>query len=365
MIHNHAMPVWDDTYQAQRSLHRHFDFHATDFLPSWLAKILYPFEFENEFDGRAGIELTNDYWWLPIVTVVLYVVFVFVAPVVMKDREALNLQFTMKYWNLFLAVFSLIGFVRLLAQLALGAGLFGLDYTVCRPGLPWWGSGSGGVWGMLFVYSKYAELFDTVILVLRKRPVIFLHWYHHSTVMLVSLAGYAAAQPSAIYFCGINYGVHSVMYYYYYLMACGKKPGWAQAITAGQIFQMVIGFAVNVYQAYKMSTDSTCKGSWSVLAVMAFVYATYFVLFVNFAIARYFKKPGEVTADKKRAKRSPKIDTKSKPSVSVEFTPCGGTTSEPTSPCRGHLHLDEDTVDCALKDAGDITNIKVELKKHK
>jgi fatty acid elongase 3 len=48
-------------------------------------------------------------------------------------------------------------------------------------------------WTMLFnidiryVYylSKFLELADTFILILKKKELIFLHWYHHSVVILL------------------------------------------------------------------------------------------------------------------------------------------------------------------------------------
>jgi elongation of very long chain fatty acids protein 6 len=64
---------------------------------------------------------------------------------------------------------------------------------------------------MLFTVSKLFELFDTVLLVLRKKHVMFLHWYHHATVLLYTWFSYSARNPG-IYFIAMNYSVHAVMY---------------------------------------------------------------------------------------------------------------------------------------------------------
>lgn len=39
-------------------------------------------------------------------------------------------------------------------------------------------------WGTLFSLSKVIELGDTAFIILRKQPLIFLHYYHHATVLI-------------------------------------------------------------------------------------------------------------------------------------------------------------------------------------
>ena len=45
-------------------------------------------------------------------------------------------------------------------------------------------SSVSSLWTYLFTMSKVPELMDTVFIVLRKQPLIFLHWYHHITVLI-------------------------------------------------------------------------------------------------------------------------------------------------------------------------------------
>ncbi len=80
-----------------------------------------------------------------------------------------------------------------------------------------------GFWSYVFTLSKLVELGDTVFIVLRKQPLIFLHWYHHITVLLYCWHGNAEFSATGQVFGIMNFAVHSLMYSYYALKAMRIK----------------------------------------------------------------------------------------------------------------------------------------------
>merc|ERR1712129_520765 len=100
--------------------------------------------------------------------------------------------------------------------------------------------GSTGLWCAVLVLSKFPELFDTFFIIVNKKQLLFLHWYHHITVLLYSWFSYAGKSPTGGFFTGINFSVHALMYFYYFLMTVKLKPKWFQSIyvTIAQLIQM-------------------------------------------------------------------------------------------------------------------------------
>jgi hypothetical protein len=78
----------------------------------------------------------------------------------------------------------------------------------------------------LFYLSKYYELLDTLFLVLKKKPLIFLHVYHHPATLI--LCWYSLqVQLTPQWLCTTaNAIVHTFMYYYYYLAVLGQTVFW-------------------------------------------------------------------------------------------------------------------------------------------
>jgi hypothetical protein len=67
---------------------------------------------------------------------------------------------------------------------------------------------SAAYWALLFILSKFIELGDTVFIVLRKRPLIFLQWYHHLITMVVAWIVGPFLEPITRWYTIMNYGVH-------------------------------------------------------------------------------------------------------------------------------------------------------------
>jgi elongation of very long chain fatty acids protein 6 len=156
-----------------------------------------------------------------------------------------------------------------------------------------WGTGATGFWVMLFIFSKVPELIDTVFIVLRKKPLIFLHWYHHVTVLLFCWNAYATMAGSGLYFVAMNYTVHALMYGYYCLQALNACPKSFPTIliTLMQIAQMFIGTGVCISCWYYLLSategSASCSNDLSNLIAGGVMYGSYLYLFVDFAVRRY------------------------------------------------------------------------------
>jgi elongation of very long chain fatty acids protein 6 len=139
-----------------------------------------------------------------------------------------------------------------------------------------------------------SELIDTFFIVIHKKPLIFLHWYHHVTVLLYCWHAYVTKAPTGLFFIVMNYGVHSIMYGYYFLMAMKLKPSWmnAMVITVAQISQMIVGVIVTAlgfyYAAQAKANNQKCLTEPRNNFAALIMYGSYLFLFMEFFLARYF-----------------------------------------------------------------------------
>lgn len=232
---------------------------------------------------------------IPVVAVVLYLLFCYFGKSIMASRPAFKLDKLLALWNLFLAVFSAYGMVRTVPHMLYNIATKTFEETVCDHPAAAYGSGAVGLAMQMFIVSKLPELVDTVFIVLRKKPLIFLHWYHHVTVLLYCWNSYVTESAAGLYFGSMNYTVHAVMYFYYFLQAIKAIPKWFPSwiITLMQITQMIIGtFIVGSclyyfkYGGVKYGPGE-CNNQPSNLIAGGIMYASYLYLFVEFAVKRF------------------------------------------------------------------------------
>jgi len=224
----------------------------------------------------------------------------------MKNREPFQLNGLLKLWNLFLAILSLFMFLGLFQPMLSLVLDRGIRQLICLPEKDLlYGTPFCMIW--IFCLSKYIELIDTVFLILRKRTVEFLHWYHHTTVLVYTWYSLVIlSSPGSIFGC-VNSFVHTFMYFYFFLTSCGYRPTWGKLITIIQIAQMLVGIAASTLWSYYYFVQDSCPVYANALVYFLAtltLYGSYFLLFYQFYRKRYSGKKQPAPTKKTPAKPS-------------------------------------------------------------
>ncbi|OJD33020.1 fatty acid elongase [Diplodia corticola] len=232
-----------------------------------------------------------------VIMLVSYYIIIFGGREVMKSYPALKLNGLFKIHNFYLTAISGILLVLFLEQLIPELVRNGVFHAIC--------SHEGGWTDKLVILyylnylTKYLEFIDTMFLFLKKKPLTFLHTYHHGATALLcytQLIGHTSVSWVPI---TLNLTVHVVMYWYYFQSARGIRIWWKKYITIMQILQFVLdlGFVYFASWTYFTSTyfdwlpnAGKCAGeefaAFSGIAILT----SYLFLFIGFYIATY-KKP--------------------------------------------------------------------------
>lgn len=150
-------------------------------------------------------------------------------------------------------------------------------------------------------HFRISAVGDTVFLVLRKRPIIFLHWFHHALTFLYMWFSFSYPQAAIRWGVLMNVIVHSIMYTYYAIRAFGiRTPRFvSMSVTVLQILQFLIAsyicmlvFRIIVLQG-KDQWPGGCEGNYWVSFGHTGMYLLYLYLFIEFFRNAYFTKNGK------------------------------------------------------------------------
>lgn len=258
----------------------------------------------NHYDGYAFRQWLLDNHDIAIYVAVGYITFVFQAPKLVS--KYLNLPANAKssalvpvinktwaVWNILLSAFAFYGTTRVVPPLLYNLKAYGLHDTLCtfRPD-EFYTSDVGVALG-LFTISKVPEFGDTFFLVLKGTKLRFLSWFHHTAMFLYVWLSYETGSSTLICAAAMNYFVHTIMYFYFFLSEAGFKNlarPFAMYITMLQLVQMVGVMFVSGYviaQKYILAgqgimdgMEGSCSGTTMATARLQLgIYTAFLYLF--------------------------------------------------------------------------------------
>ena len=243
---------------------------------------------QSKFDQFHALEWLRNYTFVSVIASAVYVILLFGGQKWMSTRPAYDLRGSLLLWNTGLAVFSLLGMLSFLPPMVHAVYSYSFEFAICEaPALQ---SRNQSLWGFLFTLSKIIEFGDTLFVVLRKKPLQFIHWYHHITVCIYSFYLIAGASGAFVRWFGVmNFTVHTVMYSYFALRAIGiNVPSRiALVITIMQISQMFLGLFFNFVSHRLYLAGKECGVSNNLFYFGMAIYGSYALLFLHFFYDRY------------------------------------------------------------------------------
>ncbi|XP_064286678.1 very long chain fatty acid elongase 3 isoform X1 [Passer domesticus] len=247
------------------------------------------YDFEKNFNHGAARKWMEENWQKSLIFSVIYVIVIFGIQHFMKERRPFKLRGPLVLWSFSLALFSLIGAYRVWKQMAFLLLTKGFKQSVCSQSF--YVHPVTKLWIYLFALSKLIEMGDTLFIVLRKKKLIFLHWYHHIATTILSWYGYKIMAAGAGWNTALNLSIHFVMYLYYAVAAMGIRVPHSitRLITTSQIVQ-ITGFVIMNIFIFFWKDDKLCHISWPLFLLSSSLYTTLLALFLNFFVKTYLSR---------------------------------------------------------------------------
>ncbi|VWU49175.1 long chain fatty acid elongation enzyme, putative [Hepatocystis sp. ex Piliocolobus tephrosceles] len=234
---------------------------------------------ENYWVPGKGRELSIKYEKIILFFGIVYLPVIWFLQKYMKNKKKIEALFIKKIWNFSLSLLSLIGALTIIIYNKNILKYIILEESEYTP--------QTRAVITIFTLSKAVEYGDTIFLILKKKPLTFLHIYHHLTVTLYCFYSQKELVSHAHYFVFLNLCIHTIMYCYYGLVMIIPKIVLKirKLITALQIIQMVIGMTIS-YHAIR-TVDNRIHLNNAIISFL--LYLSYAFLFLNFYFTNYYK----------------------------------------------------------------------------
>jgi hypothetical protein len=263
------------------------------------------------FEWTYGETPFSEFFW-PTVVPVGYLVVIYTLHTIMRMCKPFEIRFIAAIHNLIMSLISAIMFIGLAYELFRVATTRplkeGLMAVMCDPDREYT-KGPFMWWCYLFYASKYYELLDTVIIVLRKKELIFLHVFHHTVVPYLFWVYMHSQQTAHWVLVLANLFVHVLMYFYYFEMIVGRRSLSPKHITMSQIVQFVIDLSTSLTFAYlEAFAGVDCAGDLYGFVLGQVIGFAFLFLFVRYFMKRYKGKGKGKGSDGSKQATSKKVD---------------------------------------------------------
>lgn len=212
----------------------------------------------------------------------------------MRNRKAYDLKSFSICHNISLAIISLIiavGIIEEIVRISVDSFSWS-DFCAKTYCLPRGKKLTGPLyfWSYIFHCSKFYELIDSVIIILRKKHtgLTELHVFHHSIMTFSVLELFYGHMTFSWFAALLNSVIHVIMYSYYTLVLCGKRFKHREIITILQLIQFVTG--ASWLFSWLVGTQFfgwNCTGSVPATMGTILINISIFCLFVDFFINTY------------------------------------------------------------------------------
>ncbi|CAG9539363.1 unnamed protein product [Cercopithifilaria johnstoni] len=247
------------------------------------------YNLEMKYWNPAAIQLFfAKHWSTSAFIALLYICLIHALQRYQRTRKAWNLRLPLCIWNITLSIFSFIATIRFGEEFYNTLSTRPFVHSICYSISPFQ---PAAVWAFAFAASKVVELGDTIFLLMRKKPIIFLHWYHHAVVLIYSWNTAVEITAPGRWYIMMNFFVHSIMYSYYSITSWGIRPPklFPIIVTVLQTSQMLIGVFISIMVLKQKLKNAVCQQSMDNLALGFAIYSSFAVLFIRYFHDTYMR----------------------------------------------------------------------------